>query len=298
MLNIVGGIAVGLVVGYVIRRIRRPLDNPPLEVTIAFLTGYFAFLPASALGVSGVLAVVTAGIYMGWYTPELTTVQTRLRARGSGRSLAFLLNVLLFGLVGLQLRPILDDLSGHGGWSLVGRGGADRAGGDRAPHRLGLSRRLRAAMALPRASASAIRRRRGGTPRSSPGTACAERSRSPRHCSSRSRRTPARRFPAATSIVFFAFAVVLGTLVVQGLSMPAVIRVLGLEADDGDAEAEEALARIRAPRRPSSGWRSWRARTGSSTTRPSGSAASTASGSTASPRASTRTGTARSRSAR
>ena len=120
MLNIVGGIAVGLAVGYVIRRVRRVLDNPPLEVTIAFLTGYFAFLPASALGVSGVLAVVTAGIYIGWYTPELTTVQTRLQGRGFWEILTFLLNVLLFGLVGLQLRPILDALSGVGGWSLVG----------------------------------------------------------------------------------------------------------------------------------------------------------------------------------
>ncbi len=45
-------------------------------MTIAFLTGYIAFLPAAALGVSGVLAVVTAGVYMGWHTPELTTVDT------------------------------------------------------------------------------------------------------------------------------------------------------------------------------------------------------------------------------
>ena len=60
--NIVGGIAVGLAVGYPIRRLRRVLDNPPLEVTIAFLTGYFAFLPGSAIHVSGVLAVVTAGV--------------------------------------------------------------------------------------------------------------------------------------------------------------------------------------------------------------------------------------------
>ena len=80
-------------VGYVIRRVRRALDNPPLEVTIAFLTGYFAFLPASALGVSGVLAVVTAGVYMGWYTPELTTVQTRLQGQGFWEILTFLLNV-------------------------------------------------------------------------------------------------------------------------------------------------------------------------------------------------------------
>ena len=90
VLNIVGGVAVGLAVGYLIRRVRRVLDNPPLEVTIAFLTGYFAFLPASALGVSGVLAVVTAGIYIGWYTPELTTVQTRLQGRAFFETLTFL----------------------------------------------------------------------------------------------------------------------------------------------------------------------------------------------------------------
>src|SRR5262245_23807656 len=78
VVSIVGGIAIGLAVGYVIRIVRRQLNNPPLEVTIAFLTGYFAFLPASAVGVSGVLAAVTAGVYIGWHTPELTTVATRL----------------------------------------------------------------------------------------------------------------------------------------------------------------------------------------------------------------------------
>jgi CPA1 family monovalent cation:H+ antiporter len=45
--------------------------------------------------------------------------------------------------------------------------------------------------------------------------------------------------------VFFAFAVVLGTLVIQGLSMPAVIRALGLESDERDSDEEEALARVR-----------------------------------------------------
>src|SRR5262245_23815466 len=52
--------------------------------------------------------------------------------------------------------------------------------------------------------------------------------------------------PGRDLIVFFAFAVILATLVGQGLSMPAVIRALGLEEDDGGAEAEEVLARIRA----------------------------------------------------
>ena len=84
--SVLGGIAVGLVIGRAIRFVRRRVFNPPLEVTIAFLTGYFAFLPASAIGASGVLAVVTAGVYMGWHTPELTTVETRSRALASGRS--------------------------------------------------------------------------------------------------------------------------------------------------------------------------------------------------------------------
>ena len=94
---VVGGVGVGLAVGHAIRLVRRSLDNPPLEVTLAFLTGYFTFLPASAIGASGVLAVVTAGVYMGWHTPELTTVDTRLQGAGFWAIFNFLLNALLFG---------------------------------------------------------------------------------------------------------------------------------------------------------------------------------------------------------
>ena len=118
--SVLGGIAVGLVVGNVIRFVRRRLFNPPLEVTLAFLTGYFAFLPASAIGVSGVLAVVTAGVYMGWHTPELTPGDTRLQGAGFWAIFNFLLNALLFGLVGLQLQPILDELDGYSWQELVG----------------------------------------------------------------------------------------------------------------------------------------------------------------------------------
>src|SRR5439155_10787295 len=120
--TVLGGIAVGLVIGRAIRFIRFRLNNPPLEITIAFLPGYVVFLPAAAMGVSGVLAVVTAGIYMGWYTPELTTVDTRLQGEGFWAIFNFLLNALLFGLVGLQLRPILDQLHGRSWQELVGYG--------------------------------------------------------------------------------------------------------------------------------------------------------------------------------
>src|SRR6185312_2147832 len=112
VLNIVGGIAVGLAVAYIVRQVRKRVDDPPTEVAIALLSGYLAYLPASALGVSGVLAAVTIGVYMGWYTPELTNVETRLSGNAFWEILTFLVNALLFVLVGLQLRPIVNGLSG------------------------------------------------------------------------------------------------------------------------------------------------------------------------------------------
>ena len=245
VLNIVGGIAVGLAVGYVIRRVRRVLDNPPLEVTIAFLTGYFAFLPAAALGVSGVLAVVTAGVYMGWYTPELTTVQTRLQGRGFWEILTFLLNALLFGLVGLQLRPVIDGISGTGGWSLVGEAAVIVLA-------VIVIRIVWVfpATYLPRWLSPALSERDPAPPWRYPAFISWNGMRGavtiaaalliPLHTDAG---VP---LPGRDLIIFFAFAVVLATLVVQGLSLPAVIRVLGLEEDDGGAEAEEAHARIRA----------------------------------------------------
>jgi monovalent cation/hydrogen antiporter len=245
VVNIVGGIAFGLAIGYAIRRIRRPLDNPPLEITIAFLTGYVAFLPAAAAGVSGVLAVVTAGVYMGWYTPELTTVETRLQGQGFWTIVQFLLNVLLFGLVGLQLRPILDDLrSGHTGWSLVGQAVVVLLTvillrilwvfpAAWLPRRL--SRRIRERDPMPSWQQLAFVSWNGMRGAVTIAAALL---------------VPLRMdngdpLAGRDLVVFFAFCVVLGTLVVQGLSMPGVIRVLRLEADD-EADSEEALARIRA----------------------------------------------------
>src|SRR5919201_5863772 len=99
--SIVGGVAIGFVVGYVVAEVRRRLDSPPLEVTISLITGYFAFIPASAAGASGVIAVVTAGVYLGWRTPELTSVQTRLQGEAVWGIITFVLNALLFALVGL-----------------------------------------------------------------------------------------------------------------------------------------------------------------------------------------------------
>ena len=94
--SIAGGIAIGLVVGYLISAVRRRMDNPPVEITIALITGYIAFIPANAVEASGVLAAVTAGIYLGWRTPELTSVQTRLQSEAVWEILVFVINALLF----------------------------------------------------------------------------------------------------------------------------------------------------------------------------------------------------------
>ena len=61
VLNVAGGVAVGLGVGWIVRQVRRHLDFPPAEVTISLLTGYFAYIPAELIGVSAVIAAVTAG---------------------------------------------------------------------------------------------------------------------------------------------------------------------------------------------------------------------------------------------
>src|ERR1700712_145779 len=94
---VAGGLAVGLVVGYLVRMARKRMDNPPAEVTLALLTGYLAYLPAELLGASAVLAAVTAGVYLGWHTPELTTPESRLAKHPARRVLHFVPHALPVG---------------------------------------------------------------------------------------------------------------------------------------------------------------------------------------------------------
>ena len=119
LLSGIGGLAVGLVAGRIIREIRRRIDDPPTEITISILSGYAAYLPAEELGFSGVIAAVTVGIYMGWYTPELTTPTMRMQSVSVWEILTFLLNAVLFLLIGMQMPSILDDLSGDSAGNLV-----------------------------------------------------------------------------------------------------------------------------------------------------------------------------------
>ena len=243
VLNVIGGIGVGLVVGYLIRQLRKRIDNPPVEIAIALLSGYLGYLPAQALGVSGVLAAVTVGIYMGWHTPELTTVQTRLQGEAVWEIVFLLLNGLLFALVGLQLPSILDAISGRSTAELIGYAALVSAVviGARIAWLLGtyllatINRHVRMDDPAPSWQAKAViawSGMRGAVSLAAalalPLTTDAGKS-----------------FPDRNLIIFLTFGVIFATLVLQGLTLGPLIRVLDLE-DGGVGEHEEAKARIRA----------------------------------------------------
>lgn len=238
VLNVIGGIAVGLAVGWVVRQVRRRLDNPPVEVALAVLSGYLAYLPATAIGVSGVLAAVTVGVYMGWYTPELTNERTRLAGDAFWDIFVFLVNSLVFILVGLQLRRIVDALSGLSTARLTGY--ALLVCGAVIVTRIVwvpifaylprfLSRRIRESDPYPPWQFPAIISWAGMRGAVSLVAALA---------------LPTN-FPDRQLIVFLTFAVIVATLVVQGLTLPSLIQVLHVK-DDGAVNREDAKARIKA----------------------------------------------------
>ena len=115
-----GGIALGLVVGWVIIQIRSRLDDPLIENTIGLLSAYAAYVPAEHLHVSAVLSAVTVGCYVGWQAPRIASPATRLQGFGMWELLQFLMNAFLFVLIGLQLPTVLEALDSYDPWTLVG----------------------------------------------------------------------------------------------------------------------------------------------------------------------------------
>src|SRR6266481_6411757 len=108
----VGGIALGLVAGWSLSYVHRWLDNPPLEITVTLVTPFAVYLLGEeVLHVSGVLATVTTGLYLTWRAPTFFSSGTRLQAEAVWETLIFLLNGLVFILIGLQLPGILATLN-------------------------------------------------------------------------------------------------------------------------------------------------------------------------------------------
>jgi CPA1 family monovalent cation:H+ antiporter len=240
--SVAGGVAVGLAVGWIVAAVRIRLDNIPAEILISLLTGYLAFIPAQALHVSGVLAAVTAGVYLGWRSAELSTPEMRMQGAAVWNALVFVVNALLFVLVGMQLNPILDELGGRSTTELV----ADAAlvTGTVVVVRLVW---IAAGAYLPRSLVPWLRERGERKPwqqiavlgwmgmRGAVSLAAA--------LALPLETDAGNPFPGRELIVFLAFGVILGTLVIQGLTLPGLIRVLGLE-DDGLEAKEDNKARI------------------------------------------------------
>ncbi|MBN9522348.1 Na+/H+ antiporter [bacterium] len=111
-----GGVAIGLAGGWLAIRLhnwldRRDLADSKLTITITLLTPFAVYLPAEHLHVSGVLAAVAAGLYVGTRCEDVFTPVLYDEARAVWEWIEFLLNSLIFILIGFALRPVLDGLS-------------------------------------------------------------------------------------------------------------------------------------------------------------------------------------------
>jgi len=238
-----GGLVVGLAIGWAIAQVRRRVDDAMVEITISLFTGYAAYLLAEELGLSGVIAAVTAGVYLGWRSSELYAPATRIEAYGVWEVLQFLLNAVLFVLIGLQLPQVLDGISGEPAGTLIFWGilvGTvvvltrlvwvffftyvprllSRSLRERDPNpgwrttTIVAWSGMRGAVSLAAALAIPLTVQ-GGAP-----------------------------FPQRDLLIFLTFCVILATLVVQGLTLPVLIRALGVTGDGID-EKEELKARLR-----------------------------------------------------
>jgi monovalent cation/hydrogen antiporter len=237
------GLAIGLVAGWIIREVRSRIDDPPTEITISILSGYAAYLPAEELGASGVIAAVTVGIYMGWHTPQLTTPIMRMQGVSVWEILTFLLNAVLFLLVGLQLPRVMEDITGYSAgelifWGLLISGvviGVRLLWGFTVTYLIrAIDRR-----AIQRA------RRASWQERMVVGWAGMRGSVSLAAALALPLETDAgAAFPARDLIILLAYVVILVTLVGQGLTLAPLIERLGV-SDDGSEEREEVAARVR-----------------------------------------------------
>ena len=244
----IGGVLIGLVVGTAVNFVFARLDDPPVVVLLSLLAPFAAYLPAESLHVSGVLAVVTAGLWHGWRAPWILRSDTRILGSGTWETMIFVVNGLAFLLIGLQLPDVTSEIDGRPAgelvgltiaviatvilvrlawvfpatyvprWIIPGLAERDPAPPPRVVVILGWAG-MRGAVSL--AAALAL-------PTDPP-------------------------FPERDLIVFLTFVTILATLVGQGLTLPPLIRRLGLGADRSgerevlharEAAAEAALRRL------------------------------------------------------
>lgn len=234
-----GGVAVGLVAGVVAAWVRRRVDDPPAQITLSLLTPYAAYLPAESIHVSGVLAVVTTGLFIGAARLQISP-STRLSALAVWEVVVFLLNAFIFVLIGLQLPEILAGVRDAGFVAPLGYAAVVSATvivvrflwvfpATYLPRFF--SARLRARDPYPSWRYVTIIAYTGMRGVVSLAAAFA---------------LP-RDFPGRDLILFLTFAVIVATLVIEGLALPRLIRALHV-ADPEAERREEREARLQATR--------------------------------------------------
>ncbi|MGH9453462.1 MAG: Na+/H+ antiporter [Terriglobia bacterium] len=238
------GLALGLLVGLVVYWFERRIDDGPIEITISILIPYAGYLAAEAVHASGVLAVVACGLYLSRRSTDFFSPSVRMQAYAVWNSLTFVLNGLVFVLIGLQLPYVLAGISDHSLRTLLLYGALFSA----------IVIVLRLVWTFPGAYLSFLIRRRifhqneklpaarqifvvGWTGMRGV-IALAAAISLPEFLADGSP------FPQRNLIIFLTFSVILVTLVLQGLTLPALIRALGLASGPGPKREEEEARRV------------------------------------------------------
>lgn len=240
----VGGLAVGLLAAWVVTWLMRRIDAPAVEATLALLVPYAAFLPADKLGASGVLAAVAAGVYMGRKLPEIGSPKQRLRTLAVWDSLVFLLNGMIFILIGVQLFDVVTA-------GIIAMSLQELILGSLAVCAACIL--IRVAWVFP-----AIHLPQWFSPKTATkvgwkettivswagmrGIVTLAAALAVPHYSDAATKTP---FPNREVMIFVAFAVILVTLVFQGITLGPLIKLMGVKPDTGQEEGkEETQARL------------------------------------------------------
>jgi Na+/H+ antiporter len=238
-----GGIAVGLATGWLATQVQKRLDDPPVQTMFSLLTPYVAYFSGEKLHVSGILAVVIAGIYYGWRAPRVLSGRMRLQAVPVWQMVTFILNGILFMLIGLQLPQVICALPPGSTMSAAKLGALILLA-------LVLVRFLWLFVAtyLPRLFSKTFRRKNPAPWQQTALIAWT----GMRGADSLAGAlaipfllADGSPFPGRDLILLLTFCVIFGTLIVQGLTLKPVVRWLRI-VDDHVTEKEERLARLKA----------------------------------------------------
>jgi CPA1 family monovalent cation:H+ antiporter len=231
-----GGAAVGGVLAAGVILLRRRVTDPVLETVVALVTPYAAYVLGQALHVSPVMAVIVTGLVIGGRRERITTAQTRLQLHSVYQTVIFLLETVVFSLIGLQLPALIRNLPGGEAWP------ADA---------LAVAGTLMVTRILWVFPLSAVVQRRSGVRRPTwpvPAVVSWAGTRGvvPLAAALSIPLTSASGapLPQRDLILVLATAVIVISLVVQGLTLEPLVRLAGIARQDGGRH-EETMARLR-----------------------------------------------------